>query len=71
MKTCFFQDGFESNIFEGGRFDGDGIGCWQRHIPSNLSVTLFQQMYKSRGQRISIVASVKNFNHTIEASLIF
>eukprot|EP00434_Breviolum_minutum_P006979 symbB.v1.2.006157.t1/scaffold360.1/size220131/11 len=23
-------DGFESNIFEGGRFDGDGIGCWQR-----------------------------------------
>ena len=52
-------------------FDGDGIGCWQRHIPSNLSVTLFQQMYKSRGQRISIVASVENFNHTIEASLIF
>eukprot|EP00435_Cladocopium_sp_Y103_P038798 s996_g10.t1 len=25
-----FFDGFESNIFEGGRFDGDGIGCWQR-----------------------------------------
>ncbi|CAK9086158.1 unnamed protein product [Durusdinium trenchii] len=23
-------DGFESNIFEGGRFDGDGIGCWRR-----------------------------------------
>ena len=31
LKTCLFgQDGFETNIFEGGRFDGDGIGCWQR-----------------------------------------
>ena len=30
LGVSSLQDGFESNIFEGGRFDGDGIGCWRR-----------------------------------------
>ena len=32
-SACSLQDGFFSFIFDGGRTDGDGTGCWRREGP--------------------------------------